>query len=41
MLELLATRQRLIDTEAARVDAELGVNRATVRLNRRSASRAR
>ena len=32
MLELLATRQRLIDTEAARVDAELGVNRATVRL---------
>ena len=32
MLELLATRQRLLDTEAARVDAELGVNRATVRL---------
>ena len=32
MLELLATRQRLIDSEAARVDAELGVNRATVRL---------
>ena len=32
LLDLLATRQRLIDVEATRVDAEFGVTRATVRL---------
>ena len=32
LLELLQTRQRLIDIEATRVDAVFGVNRAIVRL---------